>query len=222
MKTDYLKNLCEPLTRFVFLDDEGLTEACEIIGITDNRFLVRTKNIQGYLQKRRGYFSGRNGIGIVRFEGLLEKVTSAAHEQSGVYWLSPDLKKCEVTNRRLFNRFQLKFVIPIYFKSDGELIKASLVNISEGGLRMTAERRLSSSVNYSLEVMLPCGSESIKLKTDGVVVYCEPETNPHYFVTGVSFVAPKFEAVEQRLDYQRQLFDLGIFLKKHTDYFDLI
>jgi len=222
MSSDYLKNLCDPLARFVFLDDEGLTDACQIVGITDNKFLVRTKNNQSILKKRMGYFAGRNAIGIVKFQALVERVAAVEGHNEGVYWLIPDLKSCEVTNRRLFNRYQLKFVLPIYFRADGELVKAALINVSEGGLRMTVERKLSTASVYSLEIRLPCGSDTIQFKSDGVVVYCEPESNPHYFLTGVSFVAPKFESTEERLEYQRALFDLGNYLKNHADFFDLV
>ncbi|EKD42817.1 MAG: hypothetical protein ACD_73C00006G0001 [uncultured bacterium] len=223
MKISDLKDTADSLARYVFLDDEGLTEACEIIGIIDNRFLVRSLNHQTFLKKRAGYFVGKEGMGIIRFSGVMERVIHIQNMNGNdVYWISPELKDCEVINRRLFNRFQMSYLVPLYFKKDANLIKASLVNLSEGGLRMTVTERLPPNIMHCFEMTLPCGNDSFKFVSDGLVVYCEPESNPENFLTGVTFVAPLFESDEERFQYQQMRFNLGVFLKNHPQCFGLI
>lgn len=223
MKISDLKNASDPLSRFVFFDDEGLTQACEIMGIIENRFLVRAHNSQTFLKKRAGYFVGKEGIGIIRFNGIMEQVINIQNaSENDLYWVSPDLKDCEVINRRLCNRYQMSYMVPLYFKRDQNLIKASLVNISESGLRMTVTERLPPNILNCFEMTLPCGNDSFKFVTDGLIVYCEPESNPDYFLAGVTFVAPLFESDEERQVYQTARFNLGLFLKNHPQCFSLM
>ena len=94
-----------------------------------------------------------------------------------------------------------------------------LVNISEGGLRMSVTSKIPANVIYHFSLDLPVSREPLHFETDGLVLYCEPEERPERFMMGVTFVAPVFENVEDQKNYQKSRERVAFFLSSNTDLF---
>lgn len=205
LKITNLKEILDPHARHLFFDDQGLTEALQIVEVDENSVVLQGKSPG---KKREGYFIASNGRGIVRFKGELEPISDA------VCRLKLNLSKLKLINRREFNRYEFGIPVPISLKCDEKFVKASLINVGEGGLRMSVGRRLPTQVTYQFEVSLPKGGETFSFKTDGLIVYCEPEEAPDRFMAGVTFIAPKFSSEEERKSYQKSRRDLARFLSQ--------
>lgn len=192
-KIDSIKDILSPQARYFFLDDEGFTEAILFTALEHNSFLIHhPKGLP--LKKRSGFFIAADGKGIVRFEGSCEALKPGSQEKK-LYRLDVDMDSLDLKNRREFVRHTFENPTPVLFKCNGKNVQAYISNISEGGLRMSVDEKLPTQVVYHFEMTLPDTQEqkSFIFQTDGMVVYCEPETDPGAFIAGVTFIAPSFE-----------------------------
>lgn len=206
-KVKNVQSVLDPHAKYIFLDDEGMTEALLIRGVQGNLVLVEQGNTQ--IKKRSGYFVASSGRGIIRFEAEIGK----APKKTGGLKINP--KSLQLVDRREFHRHQFNYPLPIYLRCEGKFIKAFLINLSEGGLRMTVNRKLPTQVVFSFELKLPRPDESLDFKTDGLIVYCEPEENPAQFMTGVSFIAPEFESEKEKQGYVAARRELARYIGKN-------
>ncbi len=211
-----LNDYLDPAARYVFLDDDLMTEACSLRGVTGLNMVVKYDGNPFVLRRRKGYFVAAGGKGVVRFEGEMECLfPSADSTKNNLYRLSVIPTTLSSVNRRQFIRYDLQEKLPIYFKCQDDLIKAVLMDISEGGMRLSMNKRLPLQVTHSFDLHLPCGMETVDFKTDGMIVYCEPEDDPQEFVTGVTFLAPSFESEQKKYAYMKDRMALSDFLKKN-------
>lgn len=203
-----IKDILEPTSRYIFLDGNGMTEACLIRGVEKNAFVVyHHDNDSSSPSEISGYFPAASGKGVVRFEGECERCKpSAEHSPFFLYRLNVNLNRLSIVDRREFIRFKLQKPIPVSFHYEEKFIRASLINISEGGLRMMLTEPLPQNVIFQFELKLPRarGGAPFELHTDGLVVYCAPENDPRHFIAGVSFVAPRFLNSHEKEEYQQQ------------------
>lgn len=194
-KNKNVSDILDPHSKYIFLDDEGMTEACLIRGVEGNLVLVEWGETEA--KKRSGYFVASSGLGIIRFEAKRTKAVG----KKNMAGLLIDSKSLRQVDRREFHRHHFTYPLPIYLRCEGKFIKAFLINISEGGLRMTVNRKLPTQIVFNFELKLPRPDDPLDFKTDGLIVYCEPEENPAQFMTGVSFIAPEFETEKERQNY---------------------
>ena len=206
------KNVAEildPHSKYVFLDDEGMTEAFLIRGVKENLILAqRTSPFEA--KRRSGYFVAASGCGVIRFEAELGRF----EKKEGLLSFQINPTSLKMVDRREFHRHHFKYPLPIYLKCEGKFIKAFLVNISEGGLRMTVNRQLPTQIVFNFELKLPRPQESLDFVTDGLIVYCEPEEDPAHFMTGVAFIAPEFSSEKERQAYQKARATLAHYIGK--------
>lgn len=208
MQFKNLKEILDPHARHLFFDDQGLTEALQIAEVDEDSIVLQVSDKKPTKKKREGYFIASNGRGIVRFKGELEPISDA------ICRLKLNLSKLKLINRREFNRYEFKMPIPISLKCDEKFVKASLINVGEGGVRMSVGKRLPTQIAYQFEVSLPKGGGTFSFKTDGLIVYCEPEEVPDRFMAGVTFIAPKFSNEKEKESYLKSRKDLATFLKQ--------
>ncbi|MBX7148275.1 PilZ domain-containing protein [bacterium] len=207
MTISNLKEILDPKARYIFLDDQGLTEALMLTGIEDHSFLVVDPKSDINGKDRSGFFVAANGRGIVRFK--------ATGQKAGVYKLNADFSSFNIINRRESERIRVNVPIPIYLSCDGKRVEASLVNISEGGVRLVADEKLPLHAVYHFELSLPHKNGPVLFKTDGMVVYAEPEEDPDTFMTGITFVAPAFKSDEEKNNYLAMRQDLVSYLNQN-------
>ncbi|MDO8520473.1 MAG: PilZ domain-containing protein [Deltaproteobacteria bacterium] len=208
-KSKTVTSLLDPHSKYIFLDDEGMTEAFAIRGVEKNLVLIKKEDCTA--KKRSGYFVAESGRGVIRFEARL---ASLAGKKGGICGLAVDPKTLKLTDRREFLRFEFPYPLPVYLRCEGKFIKAHLVNISEGGLRMSINRKLPTQIVFNFELKLPRPDEPLTFATDGLIVYCEPEENPSHFMTGVSFIAPEFPTEKERLGYLKARENLARYIGK--------
>lgn len=212
-----IKEILEPSSRYLFLDDEGMNQAFLINSVEKNTFVIMEQQRQLDSKERKGYFVAASGKGVVRFTGQLNPLPekdSKIQAPLTLYKLEVNLKDLKLINRREFIRHELKTPIPISFNYEGRFIQATLVNISEGGLRMSVGEPLPTNLVFHFEINLPLASKkSFYFKTDGLIVYSDPEEKPTRFMTGVSFIAPHFSNEEEKRTYVGQKEQLSYHVK---------
>lgn len=211
LKITNLKEILDPQARHIFLDDQSMTEAVVICGVEEGYFLVHNKHQSLSIGNRQGYFVASNGRGIVRFEGDCQVFAQKEVKDVpfNIYKISINLNELKIINRREFIRYEFRYPLPILFRHDDQLVEATLINISEGGLRMTVSKKLPTQVVYQFEINLPKEPGIFHFSTDGLVAYCEPEDHPNSFMAGVSFVAPAFSNESEKKAYQNARHDLA-------------
>lgn len=209
-----IKNLLDPKARYLFLEQEGLVQALRIRGVIGDSIVL--DDAGDYAGQVGGFFIAANGRGIVRYRGQLMGVDS----QPGLSYLKMELGTLQVINRREFNRYRLRSSPPVLFKYDGRLVKAELIDLSEGGCRVRAMERLPSPEIYQLEIKLAAKKTVWHFKTDGLVVYSEPELDPQYFMTGLCFVTPTFKQDLARTLYLATRAKLSAFVGQHPELFN--
>ncbi len=215
MALENIEQILEPDSKYLFLDDDGMTQACRIRGVEGRsllffhpdslRSLDDDTTVSGSFT-RKGYFTAREGKGIVRFEGRCWKKAGDSSKHSlPLYRLTIDWDHLKLVDRREFIRHKLKQSLPLVFQYDGRMIEAELVNISEGGLCLKVSRPMPLNIIFELDLKLPRSGTStpFHFHTDGLVVYSNYEKGTG-LVTGVAFVAPRFMTETERLEYQNQ------------------
>lgn len=215
-----LKEVIDPKARHVFLDDTGVTEALSLRGIAKDSFLVESLGEITKTDVRKGYFVSSDKSCIVRFTCRIMAMDEEGKGHAARRCeLKVDLSSLKRVDRRQFPRHQMKSPLPITFNFDDQFIRAYLVNISDGGMRMALDHRLPAHVTYEFDLKLPDRHGSLRFKTDGLVVYCEPEADPKVFITGVMFVAPHFRHEGERIAYQNEKINLSRYLAENPQMF---
>jgi hypothetical protein len=211
-----LYRLLDPAARFIFLLVDGLTHAFPIVNVTGNHLYFTSKE---ELPERfeSGYFLAPQDSGIVQFNHpAVESVRNLARLKLNAPLHRIDFTTLDfsVTNRRLYQRHALKGVIPMVFQVFGETLNARLVNISAGGLRMSVDNPIKKNIRCHFEIKLRQAGEDILFKTDGLIVYADPEDNAGEIpvMVGVSFVTPENLSDTERQKYKEswQRLDLAI------------
>jgi hypothetical protein len=208
MHIEKLQNILDPQAHYVFLDDEGITQAFLLKGVESRVFYVQGNFQSLKSARRKGYFMAADGKGMARFECV------CVPHKSGVAF-EVDLTSITVINRRNYLRYEFIVGLPIYFKCDGMQVKATVTNISEGGIRLAMDQRLPLHVLYQFTLNLPQKDGPLGFVSDGLVVYSEPEDKPQSFMTGISFVASGFLREEEKSDYLEQKGELINYLEKY-------
>lgn len=213
-KVKDLKEIIDPKARYLFLDDQGMTEAFLITSVEKQSIIVSYEGLPKPEQRRAGYFVAPSGQGIVRFTGTLACLQQTSSPLPlPLYRLTPDLAHLKLIDRREFIRKVLPHPVMILFNFESQYIQTKLINLSEGGLRLSANRPLPMNIISQFELKLPQPRKSpFEFKTDGLVVYSEPEEDPAFFMIGVSFIAPKFLNEEEKKSYQEQRKQLSHYL----------
>lgn len=219
-KIKELKEVIDPKARHVFLDDTGVTEALSLRGIEKDSFLVQFQGEIAKADDRKGYFVASDQGCIVRFTCRIIPVDYKGKGHiEGCCELKVDLSSLKRVDRRQFPRHQMKSPLPITFNFADQFMRAYLVNISDGGMRMALDHRLPAHVTYEFDLKLPDRHGSFRFKTDGLVVYCEPEADPQVFITGVMFVAPHFRHEGERIAYHNEKINLSRYLAGNPQMF---
>lgn len=198
-----VQTILDPRSKYIFLDDHGMTEAFPIRGVKSNLILIEAGLEGKDNRKRSGYFVAVSGRGIVRFESSVKKI-SAKKSKGVITALSILLKSLQMVDRREFLRHFFERPLPILMKCEGKNVEALAVNMSEGGFRLSVDRLLPTQVVYHFEITLPVGEPPFTFKSDGLVVYCEPEDDPARFMAGIALIAPEFSSAKERKEYQKQ------------------
>lgn len=219
LKVRHLKEILDPQARYIFIEDGGMTRALGLSRVEkDSLYLTaRSRLPMASRGTAEGYFTASDGKGVVLFSGAMEAVPKAKSDR--IWRLKPNLKSLELVNRRQFVRYGLKTPLSISLECDEKPIRALLVNISEGGLRMSVTSKIPANVIYHFALDLPFSPEPLHFETDGLVLYCEPEERPERQMTGVTFVAPVFENVEDQKAYQKSRERLAYFLSTNSELF---
>ncbi len=200
-----LREILEPTTRYLFLECDGVVEACLIQSVFKESFLVYHHS-SPFISKSlvKGFFVAASGRGIVQFSAQCRRERRTKSTLS-LYRVVLDLKGLVLINRRLFIRHAYERPVPILFDFEGRPIKARLVNISEGGLRIDLNDILPSNVVFEFQLTLPRTKGAVfQFHTDGLVIYCTPEDNPRHFMAGIAFVAPRFRNEEEREKFKKE------------------
>lgn len=219
VKVRHLKEILDPQARYVFIEDAGLTRALVLSRVEKDSLYLTARGRLPFSGRgsAEGYFTASDGKGVVLFSGALEQIPKAKTEK--IWRLKPNLKSLELVNRRQFVRYALKAPLSIALECDAKPVRALLVNISEGGVRMSVSSKIPANVIYHFALDLPFSPEPLHFETDGLVLYCEPEERPERFMTGVTFVAPVFEKVEDQKTYQKSRERLAYFLSTNSELF---
>lgn len=190
-----VKRILDESGRYLFLNRQGLVEAFPIIHVeTSYIFFTSAKELEKNYDS--GYFLASGGAGIVQFEKpVLESLDKNAQNQikQKIHRVNIEPLDFIITNRRLSLRHELPQYMPILFYVYGEVMSAQLVNISEGGLRMSVTSALQKNTRCHFEIRLPTEEQQILFRTDGIVVYAENTSENKYQThVGISFVTPDF------------------------------
>lgn len=200
-----IREILEPTTRYLFLDCEGVVEACLIRSVFKDSVLVYHQS-SPFKSKTplKGFFVAASGRGIVQFHAQCQR-EKGIKSALALYRVAIDLPGLVLVNRRVFIRHAYERPVPILFEFEGKPVKARLVNISEGGLRMDLNDTLPSNVVFEFQLTLPRKKgPPFKFHTDGLVIYCTPEDDPRHFVAGIAFVAPRFRNEEERDRFKKE------------------
>jgi len=208
LQVNDIKDLIEPATRYLFLYEQGATHAFRIRGIHSDFIIAFHPEHFLPWKQREGYFQAAGGLGMVVFrsDGNLVEGTADTHHLP-LYKIRLDTDRLSLINRRQFTRYTLVKPRPIFFHCDGRMLEANIINLSEGGMRLECQEALPKNVTLHFEINLPATKGGDLFKTDGVVVYSEPEDSHHHFMTGISFVMPKYLSGDEKKKYLKSLQD---------------
>lgn len=189
-----LAQLLDPKARFIFLVSDGLTNAFPIVHVAGNQlYFTSTERLPEHHES--GYFPALDGEGIVQFgKPCIDSADlSRLHIARPVHRIDFSPLDFTITNRRLHLRHEFKRVVPIVFQIFGETLNARLVNISAGGLRMCVSTPIQKNIRCHFEIRLRSRAEEAIFKTDGLVVYADPDDYDagKPVMVGVSFVTPE-------------------------------
>lgn len=206
-----IKQILEPSARFIFIQSSELPRAYALAGVVGKNVLVVTLEphdtlLDGALE---GFFAAANGGGIVRFQAQATKEKTATGFLGKI---EIDMESLRIQNRRESLRHSFDSPVPVLLYEEDGIIDARIINMSEGGMRLSVARRLATQVICQFQLKLPTSEGVFEFVTDGLVVYSEPEEKHDRFMTGVSFVEPTLNTAEQKNAYRMRLTQLKIYL----------
>lgn len=186
-----LKQIMDPASRFVFLVHQNQTDAFQIVHVEDEAlFFIASRQDLPFYEK--AFVIGAESKGIVEWNepalNFLEQKQPSPNDLH-VFRLRFQQEEIRIVNRRQDERFEPDRLIPIAFNHFGEDLLGQLVDLSEGGLKLRVETKVSPHTRFHLRLKVPLKDKAVELDSDGVVLHCE-KNGPHYDV-GIKFVSPE-------------------------------
>lgn len=197
LKVNHLKEIVDPFSRYLFLLENQIPHAFLLCGVEKNSFVITDPRQPSMGRSFKGYFVASHGRGVVHFQGSEDPIDASLCR------ILVQLDSMQIENRRAFYRQRLNKPRFITFEFQNKTIEALLVDMSEGGFRLSLDERLPTQMMVQFELKFPQSDPMFVFKTDGLVVYCEPEETPDSFVAGIHFVAPHFANDQERKTYEQ-------------------
>lgn len=194
-----VKDIIDPNARHLFLTKSSLNYAFPIVHVQGQwLYFSSPKPISSAFDS--GYFLAREQQGIVQ---LNNPVIESVKKKMELLLHRLDLNDTSHTlvNRRQSMRYAFKGFVPISFSVFGEAMAAQLVNVSEGGLRMSIDTPLKKNMLCHLKIRIPAPKKNIHFSTDGMVIYADREEGSNKFTAGISFITPEFSGDKEKQSY---------------------
>ncbi len=209
-----LKKLIDKTARYIFLAKNKISIACKIISI-DESFIYFTNPESDPVNYDSGHFLSGDGQGIVLFEEPEIEKLQVPNEQlpAPLYRINFSKVNFSLSNRRRYYRYEFKKYLPISFVIFGEPLMAQALNISEGGLRMRLDSPIKRDILCNFEIKITDQNQTLNLKTDGLVVYSEPDPETKKHVVGIQFVQPEKLNPQEKSLYEKSIQSLSEYIK---------